>query len=205
MKKLILSAAILGTSFLASSAFAQNYYYPSSNSNSYGYHGPHSNNYQVLGRNVNQLHQYGQYMTNNYALEQRHYRSCRNSANLLAEMRRFNTYTAQLVSSYHGSCPKTFRGNVSRVNSSFSKICSLRKYARVSPTVSAYIHRTAPINSYVSTNCSYFHPRTTVVRQVPPSHGHGHRSHSRRCDDGFDLKSAIIGAVAGRIIHEIAK
>lgn len=217
MKKLILSAAILGTSLIASSAFAQNYYYPSSNSNSYGYQGAHNNNYQVLGQNVNQLHQNGRYMTNNYAVEQRNYNGCSNSAALLAEMRRYNSYTTQLVSSYNGTCPVTFKSNVAKVNTSWGRINSLRRNARVSPTVSAYITRTSPSIRYVNTNYSYFQPRTAVKHQSRGynhsrgyGHGKGHgrnysHSSSRHHDKGIDLKSALIGAVAGRILHEVTR
>lgn len=210
MKKLFLIAAILGTGFLASESQAQGYYYPQQQQNSYGYqgnNGGYSQQHVALGQNIYQLQQYGNYMTNNYAHEVRNYNGCRNSNALLSEMRRYNGYTTQLASAYRGSCPKTYKTRCSQVRTSLSRIQTLRRNARVSPTVNAYISRSCPVATYVSSNYGYYQPTRVYTNHRPVqaqrpacnSRGGGY-SHSRD-RGGIDVGSAILGAIAGRIIH----
>lgn len=203
MKKSLFALAltVLGFGVFTSQANAQNYGY---NSKPYGYQ---PNHHAALGQNISQLHQYGNYMTNYYNREAS---NCRYRSALLAEMRRYNSYTGSLVNAYRGSCPKTYRTACGNVRSSLSKIQNLSRNAYVSPSVAGYINRSCPLATYVNKNYSYFRP---VVRTQPtvvhrPTHnynrGYGHHG-SYKKDKGLDVGSAIFGAIAGRIIHEIVK
>ncbi len=215
MKKVLpLSLVAIGAICLsATQAKAQGYYYPDQTPQ-YGYNpGYPAYGSQTLGQNVYQIDQYGDQMSHYYALESRNYCGCSKSAALLAEMRRYNTYTDSLVRAYRGTCPKTFRTAACNVRNSMNRIHKLRGCARVSPHVTTLITRSCPMTSYVHTNYSLFRP---VPAPVPTRtyHRHGscevvtapryeHRQHRRHDDGGFDVGSAIVGAIAGRIIHGI--
>lgn len=197
MLKLLAIATICGITLAATKTQAQGYYYynqaPNYGYNS-GYNTPYGNN---LGQSVYALDQYGDQMTYLFSIEARGHCGCRNSAALLAEMRRYNCHTNNLIAAFSGSCPTTFKKRACTVRESLSRIQCLRKKVRVSSQVCGLISRSCPIATHVHRNASLFRP-VTHYSNVPSSGVHHHHSSHKR---DFDIGSAIVGAIAGRIIH----
>lgn len=190
MTKVLALASFLGISFAAASLTHAQGYYPQ---NQYGYNGG-----DPFYQNVYNLDRYGDQMTYAYGQELRAYGGCPNCAALYAEMQRYNACTNNLISAYNGTCPRTFRTASNNVCLSYNRLQSLCRNARMSPSVYSYMNSCRPMVSYVNTNCSHWQPRIACAPR-PVVVNNGACNHHN--NGGFDLKSAIIGAIAGRIIH----
>lgn len=204
--QLLSISAVLAMGFTATKADAQSHYYPT---NQYGY-----NQYGALGQNVHLLNQYGNQMSYLYGIESRNYCGCRHSSALMTEIQRYNAYTSALSNAYRGTCPTTFKRAACNVRDSLTRIQGLHKRARVSHQVCHLIDQSYPLATYVHSNCARFQPVSAPVYGYPQqsycptpapvviqrNHGHHHYSHR---DRGLDVKSAIFGAVAGRVIHGV--
>ncbi len=213
ISKILAAFVAMTVTFSISDSQAQGtYYYPEATTSI------HQSGYCSdgnLGQSILTLDQYGDQMSYLYAMEVRNYCGCSNATALLSEMRRYNTCTNNLIAAYQGTCPRSFQNAACNVQDSLMRVQTLRNRARVSPQVCALITHSCPLSSYIHCNRGSFHP--VIVPQSPiyhpyPQHSacsptapilieRSHQSYNNR--PGIDVRSAIFGAVAGRVIHGI--
>lgn len=195
--KLSLALGLAGVALFATTSQAQTFRY------SYGYTGGGHGHCapDFLGQYVLHLDQYGHQMSYIYGIESRNYCGCRNAATLLAEMRRYNCCTQSLVTAYHGNCACTFKKAACAVRDSLCRIENLSRCTRVSHQVNCLIRQSLPLATYVHNNAGNFRP--TRIHGTPHVVPHGGVTYHRRHNDGIDVGSAIFGAVAGRVLHQI--
>ncbi|MDF1813389.1 MAG: hypothetical protein P1V20_14425 [Verrucomicrobiales bacterium] len=189
--KLLAACTIFGLSLAATDSQAQSYH-------QYG----HNNCADTLGQYIFTLDQYGDQMSYFYSMEARGYCGCTNAAALLSEMRRYNVYTNNLLAAYQGTCPVTFKRAACSVRDSLTRIEHLRNRARVGHQVCGLISQSCPLATYVHNNAHQFRPVVAPVYPHHSSHSH-HRSHRHDRGPRIDVGSAILGAVAGRVIHGV--